>query len=274
MTLGLGVFFYLALGASFVISFLNWSALSSPTWAGLANYARILSDPLLYTSLINTFLFTLLNVPLGILSAFVFALALNAIPKGKGFFRLVYFLPYLTLPVALAIVWRWMFNKSFGLFNIVLKAMSLAPVDWLGDRNVALLSVVFYTVVTGMGYGIVIFLAGLKNISKEYYEAARMDGAGPFTVMRAITLPLLTPTLFYMVVTNTIFAFQVFDPIYILTKGGPLNTTRSIMFSVYEEGFRYFRFGTASAIAWILFAIIMVVTVVQLRLQKKWVYYG
>jgi multiple sugar transport system permease protein len=274
MILGLCVFFYLALGASFVISFLNWSALSSPTWAGLANYARILSDPLLYASLINTFLFTLLNVPLGLLSAFIFALALNAIPKGKGVFRLVYFLPYLTLPVALAIVWRWMFNKSFGLFNIVLKAASLAPVDWLGDRKMALLSVVFYTVVTGMGYGIVIFLAGLKNISKEYYEAARMDGAGPFTVMRAITLPLLTPTLFYMVVTNTIFAFQVFDPIYILTKGGPLNTTRSIMFSVYEEGFRYFRFGTASAIAWILFAIIMVVTVVQLRLQKKWVYYG
>jgi multiple sugar transport system permease protein len=271
--LGLALFFYLALGASAFISLTNWTALSDPHWVGLANYAKVAQDPLLSKSLGNTLLFVALEVPISVVASLAFALAINAIPRGKDAYRLVFFLPYLTLPVALAIVWKWMFNKSFGLFNLILAKLSLAPVDWLGDRHVAMLSIVFYTVMTGLGYGMVIYLAGLKNISKEYYEAAIMDGASRWRMTRSITLPLLSPTTFYMVITSAIGAFQVFDPIYIMTKGAPANSTRSIMFSVYEEGFRYFRFGTASAIAWILFAIIMAVTVAQLVLQKKWVHY-
>lgn len=271
--IGLALFFYLSLGASAFISLTDWTALSDPHWVGLSNYARIVKDPLLSKSLVNTLLFVVLEVPISIAASLAFALAINAIPKGRDAYRLVFFLPYLTLPVALAIVWKWMFNKSFGLFNSVLGWLAIPPVDWLGNSHAAMPSIVFYTVMTGLGYGMVIYLAGLKNISKEYYEAATIDGASKWRMTMSITLPLLSPTTFYMVITGLISAFQVFDPIYIMTKGGPANSTRSIMFAVYEEGFRYFRFGTASAIAWILFAIIMALTVAQLVLQKKWVHY-
>jgi ABC-type sugar transport systems, permease components len=271
--IGLALFFYLSLGASAFISLTDWTALSDPHWVGLANYAKIIHDPLLSKSLVNTLFFVVLEVPISIAASLAFALAINAIPRGRDAYRLVFFLPYLTLPVALAIVWKWMFNKSFGLFNSVLGWLSIPPVDWLGNSHLAMPSIVFYTVMTGLGYGMVIYLAGLKNISKEYYEAATIDGASKWRMTRSITLPLLSPTTFYMVITSLISAFQIFDPIYIMTKGGPANSTRSIMFSVYEEGFRYFRFGTASAIAWILFAIIMAVTIAQLAFQKKWVHY-
>ena len=271
--LGLLLFFYIALGFSFFISFTHWSALDTPTFAGMDNYLRALVDPQIGQSLVNTLVYVAISVPIGVTVSFVYALILHAIPRFKSTFRLFFFLPFLTLPVALALVWKWMFNKSFGVFNTVLHTFNLPGVDWLGSRGVALWSIVFFSVVTGMGYGIIIFLAGLKNINQEYYDAAKMDGASGFTVIRRITVPLVTPTIFFLVVTDIISAFQVFDPIYIMTKGGPADSTRSIMFSIYQEGFTYYRFGDASAVAWILFAIIMAVTAVQLYGQKKWVHY-
>ena len=273
MVVGLGVFFYLALGASFFVSLTEWDVLTAPEWVGFENYRTLFADATFRRALWNTTYYTLLSVPIGVIVSLVLAVALNTNLRFRNLYRLIFFLPVLTMPVAIGVVWNWIYNPDFGLFNQVLNLVGGPRIKWLTDPNFAMPALVILAVWQGSGYGMIIFLAGLQNIPKEYYEAAQIDGATGWHRFRFVTLPLLSPTMFFVTVTSLISAFQVFDIVYAMTAGRASDTLRTVVYMIYEEGFRYFRMGQATAIAWILFAIILVVTAVQLRLQRRWVHY-
>lgn len=273
MVLGLGVFFYVALGASFFVSLTEWDVLSAPEWVGLKNYQSLFATPTFRRALLNTTYYTLLSVPIGVLVSLALAVALNTNLRFRNLYRLVFFLPVLTMPVAIGVVWNWIYNPDFGLFNQVLGLFDGPRIKWLTDPDFAMPALVILAVWQGSGYGMIIFLAGLQNISKEYYEAAQIDGATGWHRFRYVTLPLLSPTVFFVTITSLIGAFQVFDVVYAMTAGRASDTLRTVVYMIYEEGFRFFRMGQATAIAWILFAIILVVTAAQLRLQRRWVHY-
>lgn len=269
----LAIFFYLALGASLVISFTNWEIMTPAEWVGINNYVRLLQDKVFLQSLWNSARYVVMSIPIGQTLSLLLALALNSKIFLRSFFRLVYFLPVLTMPVAVAVVWKWIYNPSFGPISMLFQALGLPPVAWLTNINLAMWSIVIITVWLGIGYNMIIMLAGLQNIPRDYYEAAQVDGAGRWAQFRHITLPLLTPTLFFTTITSFISGLQLFDMVYIMTQGGPVNSTKTVVFFVYEEGIRAFRAGSSSAAAWILFVIIMAVTLVQLGMQKRWVHY-
>ncbi len=273
MVLGLGIFFYLAMGTSFFIGFTKWDVLTPPQWIGLDNYWRLFRTPLFIHTLWNTTRYTLLTVPLGSAVSLGLALALNTQIRFRSFYRLIYFLPVLTMPVAIAIVWKWIYNPDFGLLNQFLGLLGVGRIRWLSDIHSAMPSLVIMSIWMGSGYGMVIYLAGLQNIPRAYYEAAQVDGSNSWDQLMHITLPLLTPTIFFSLVTSLISAFQVFDIVYVMTKGGPLDSTRTIVYTIYDEAFHFFRMGSATATAWALFVIILVITIIQLKTQKLWVHY-
>lgn len=273
MVIGLGVFFYLALGASFFISLTEWDILTPLEWVGLANYRELFADPTFLRALWNTTYYTLLSVPLGLVVSLVLAVALSTNLRFRNVYRLIFFLPVLTMPVAIGIVWNWIYNPDFGPLSQLLNLVGAPRIRWLTDPTFAMPALVIMAVWQGSGYGMIIFLAGLQNIPKEFYEAAQIDGASGWHRFLYITLPLLSPTVFFVAVTSLIGAFQVFDIVYAMTAGTASDTLRTVVYMIYEEGFRFFRMGSASAIAWVLFALILIVTAVQLRLQRRWVHY-
>jgi multiple sugar transport system permease protein len=273
LIIGLAIFFYVGLGASLYLSFTEWDVLTAPQWVGLDNYQRFLENPLYLKTLWNSLRFTLMLVPLGMLASLGMALALNRDMPWRGFYRVLFFLPVLTMPVAIAVVWKWIYAPDFGLINQFLALFGGPRVKWLSDVNTAMFALVLMSVWSGSGYGMIIYLAGLQNISRSYYEAAQVDGASAWQQFTNITVPLLTPTIFFSLVTSTISAFQVFDIVYVMTKGGPMDSTRTMVYTIYDDGFRFFRMGAASATAWVLFAIILAITVVQLWGQRRWVHY-
>ena len=273
LVIGLGIFFYLGLAASLYLSFTEWDVLTAPKWVGLDNYRRFFENPLYLKTLWNTLRFALMLVPLGMIAALGMALALNQNIRMRGVYRVIFFLPVLTMPVSIAVVWKWIYAPDFGLINQALAFVNGPRIKWLSDVRTAMFSLVLMSIWMGSGYGMVIYLAGLQNISRSYYEAAQVDGASGWQQFVHITLPLLTPTIFFSLVTSTISAFQVFDIVYVMTKGGPLDSTRTMVYTIYDDGFHYFRMGGASATAWVLFAIILVITVVQLWGQQRWVHY-
>jgi multiple sugar transport system permease protein len=273
MVLGLGIFFYLSLGISFFISFSKWDVLTSPEWVGFQNYIYLFKDPIFQKTLWNTIRYALMVVPFGMIVSLTLALALNTKIRYQKLYRLIYFLPVLTMPVTISIIWKWIYNPDFGPLNLFLHLFGVGRLLWLSDIHLAMPALVIMDIWMGSGYGMVIFLAGLQNIPREFYEAAEVDGANYWQKLIYITLPLLTPTLFFSMVTSLISAFQVFDIVYTMTKGGPLDSTRTMVYTIFDNGFHFFKMGLASAIAWILFAIILVVTVIQFWSQKKWVHY-
>ena len=274
MFLGLGIFFYLSLGISFFISFSKWDVLTSPEWVGLQNYIYLFKDPVFQKTLWNTVRYALMVVPLGMIVSLTLALALNTKIRFQKIYRLIYFLPVLTMPVTISIIWKWIYNPDFGPLNQFLHLFGFGRLLWLSDVNLAMPALVLMDIWMGSGYGMIIYLAGLQNIPREFYEAAEVDGANYWQKLFYITLPLLTPTLFFSMVTSLISAFQVFDIVYTMTKGGPQESTRSMVYTIFDNGFHFFKMGLASAAAWILFAIILVVTIIQLRSQDKWVHYS
>src|SRR5690606_1469298 len=191
----------------------------------------------------------------------------------RDFYRLIFFLPVLTMPIAIGVVWAWIYNPDFGLLAQVLGPLGLPRIRWLTDPATAMPALVLMAVWQGSGYGMIIFLAGLQNIPSEFYEAAHIDGAGSGQRFRFITMPLLSPTLFFVTVTSLISAYQVFDIVYAVTGGRASDTLRTVVYLIYQEGFEFLRMGEATAVAWVLFAIILAVTIVQLRLQRRWVHY-
>lgn len=261
-----------SIAATVGISFLHWDMLMPPEFARLDNFARLLTDNLFRKALGNTFLFAAMYVPAVLVCSLAVALLLNRAVAGVGIFRTIYFLPAVSSAVAIGLVWSWIYAKDTGVLNSILTAVGLEPVNWLSTRN-AMRSVVIMNVWGAIGEGAIIFLAGLQAVSRSYYEAAEVDGAGPSTQFWRITLPLITPSIFFQLIMATINAFQAFEFIYVLTRGGPNGATTTLVYSIYRNGFDFFRMGFASAQALVLAVIILVLTMIYFQAQKRWVFY-
>lgn len=262
-----------SVAATVGISFLNWDLLTAPEWTGLDNFTRLFSDRLFQKSLVNTFAFSSMYVPAVIVLSLIVALLLNRKLRGVGLFRVIYFLPVVSSAVAVGLVWSWIYARDTGVLNYTLASFGLPAVNWLGTQT-ALLSVVIVNVWGAIGEGMIIFLAGLQAIPREYYEASDVDGAGGWDKFWHITLPLLVPSIFFQTIISTINAFQAFEFIYVLTRtAGGGSTTPTLVYSIYRTGFDFFRMGSASAQAIVLTVIIFVLTLVYFRLQRRWTAY-
>ena len=273
--IGFSIFTFVPVLAALVISLTNWDLLQPARWVGLANYGHLMKDPLFGQVLRNTAIYVLGTVPAQMAIALLVALALNQELPGKLFFRTAFFMPVVASTVAVALVWRWIFNADFGLLNEALYALGVRhPPNWLASTHWALPAIMIMSVWQQIGYSMVLFLAGLQGVPAHLHEAARIDGASSVQRFFYITVPMLTPTTFFVMVISIINSFQVFDQALIMTEGGPANATNTIVFHIYRNAFQYFHMGYAAAMAWVLFGIIFVVTLVQFRYQQRWVHYG
>jgi len=262
------VFVLFSIGFSFYISFHQWDILNpDKPFVGLDNYRRLADDPLFRKSLYNTFIYTIFSVPLTMACGLAIALLLNQAIHGRAIFRTAFFLPVITPLVVAALMWKWVYNGDYGLANYYLQKLHVInhEVLWLSNPDLALPSVIVMTIWKGVGFAMVIYLAGLQAIPEEYYEAARVDGAGAWHRLRYITIPLVAPTSFFLLVIGVIGAFQVFTELFIMTTGGPLQSTTTIVYYLWNMGFQQFQMGYATAIAYALFAIIFIFTCIQVR---------
>jgi len=273
--IAIGVFFFIPVIAAFILSFTDFDIYSLANieyarFIGFRNYTRLFEDPLFWKALKNTFYFLLAGGPLSIAVSLAAALLLNSkLIRFKTFFRLAYFAPVVTTLVAIAVVWRFVYHPRFGLLNYVLSWFGIPGVDWLGDPNWAMPAIILMAVWKNFGYNMVIFIAGLQNIPQELYEAASIDGASGWQQFTSITIPMLAPTTLFISVITMIGYFQLFAEPYVMTQGGPLNSTLSIVYYMYQMGFRWWNMGYSAALAFVLFALILVGSLVQSRLQKK-----
>ncbi|MDQ3612887.1 MAG: sugar ABC transporter permease [Chloroflexota bacterium] len=252
--------------------FTEWELLTPPVWVGLDNFRFLLEDQMFRTTLWNTFLYTIVSVPLQLLLALGVALLLNLNIRGTNLYRAIIFLPSQTPVVASALLWFFIFSPTQGLANAAIGLFGIPPQTWLWDIDLvkpALIAVAVWAFGTAM----IIFLAGLQDIPQSLYEAAELDGAGPISKLVNVTLPLLTPTIFFNLVIGLIGAFQVFTPVYLMTGGGPGNASMMMGLLIYREGFEEFNMGYASLLAWVLFMIIITLTIIQFSVAKRWVYY-
>ncbi len=258
---------------SFYLSFYKWDFLNSARFVGLQNYVDVLTnDPLFYQALGNTFNFTIGNVLFGGVLAFFFALLINRLRKSAPVFRTIFFLPVVSSMAAVAVLWRWLFQPKFGLINNILDLFGIGNIMWLQSPDTAMISVIIVSIWKGLGFTIVIFLAGLQGIPDSLYEAAAIDGANSWQKIRHITVPLLRPTIVFILITGVIGSLQAFTQMYVLTKGGPINSTLTIVYHLYIRAFEFFRMGSASAMSFMLFFIIIILTLIQLKLTNKKVY--
>ena len=272
----IGVFFFVPVLAAFALSFTDFDiyALGSFDYArfvGFKNYAQLLADPLFWKAFRNTLEFLLIGGPLSIAVSLGAALMIQSkLVRWKGFFRTAFFTPVVTTLVAVAVIWRFIYHPRFGLLNYLLSLVGIGGVDWLGDQHWAMPAIILMAVWKNFGYNMVIFIAGLQNIPAELYEAASIDGAGRLQQLRTITVPLLAPTTVYISILTMIGHFQLFSEPYVMTQGGPLNSTLSIVLLMYQQGFRWWNMGYSAALAFVLFAFILVGSVIQSRIQKRW----
>lgn len=272
----IAVFFFLPVLASFLMSFTDFDIYSladtsNARFIGFDNYKNLLSDPLFWKAMRNTLYFVFIGVPLSLLVSLGTALLLNSkLIRFMSLFRLAYFLPVVTTLVAVAVVWRYIYHPSFGLVNYFLSFLGVGTVDWLGNPKWAMPALIIMAVWKNFGYNMIIFIAGLQNIPPELYESARIDGAGRWQELLHITLPMLMPTTIFVSIITIIGYFQLFAEPYVMTQGGPMNATLSIVLLMYQEGFRWWRMGYSAALAFVLFLILFLATLVQLRLQKRY----
>jgi len=261
------------IGISIIMSFTEYNVLNPPKFIGGQNYVKLLTgDPLFWKSLYNTFYITVFGVPFSIVVGLLIALLLNIKIKGITTFRTIFYLPAIVPIVASSLLWMWMYNPRFGLINFLLSHVGIQCPNWLSNKTWAKPAIIFMGL-WGAGAGMIIYLAGLQGIPKQLYEAAIIDGANWYRKFTNITIPMLTPTIFFNMVMSVIAHFQVFTQAYIMTQGGPADSTLFYVYYLFNQAFRYFNMGYASALAWILFIIILIATLVQFRLASKWVYY-
>lgn len=271
--IGLLVLTYIPLVMSFGLSFSYWNLLGTPRWVGLENYQAVLTDPLFWKTMQTTLVFVSVSVVLEVAVALSCALLLTQAVRGIGLFRTVFFLPVITPMVSVALVWGWLYDPKYGMLNAILQWFGLEPIAWLYDTTWALPAIILLRVWKDMGYNMVILLAGLQGIPTHLYESAELDGATPWQKLTRITLPMLSPTLFFVITVSLINAFQAFDAVYLLTEGGPENSTQVVVYWLFKNAFQFYKIGSASAMAYILFMIILTVTTLQWWFRKKWVLY-
>ena len=271
----IGIFFFLPVAGGLLLSFTDFDVyaigdLGTARWVGLANYSQVLTTPLFWKALGNTLLLVFAGGPLSVLASLLAALAVSGRRvRAPGWFRSIFFIPVVTTLVAVAIVWRYLYHPHYGLVNWALAALHLPTVDWLGDPRWAMPAIILMTVWKNFGYNMLIFIAGLHTIPEDLYEAARLDGAGAWDRFVHVTLPGLAPTFLFVGVTTMLGQFQVFAEPYVMTQGGPLKATTTLVMMMYEQGFRWWRLGLAAAIAFLLFILMLAGTLVQMRLQRE-----
>ena len=275
LAVGLGVFYFYPFFKVFYDSFHVVGAFNKTSWAGISNYVTMLKDPVMWSTLWNTFRYVIVIVPFTLVFSILIAALLNTNIKGRSVFRVIYFIPAITMSAAISMIWRWIFNSDFGILNFVLSKFGVPNVQWLSDPHTAWITISIVAVWMNVGYEMIILLAGMQGISRTYYESASLDGAGRFQQFRKITLPLLTPTIFFVLITTLISTFQIFDVIYMMINSKSLakEASQSIVLYFYRNAFEYSKKGYASAIAIFLFLIIMLITVFQMKMQNKWVNY-
>jgi len=269
------VFFFIPVIAGFALSVTDFDLYSigdihNLRFVALRNYAAVVRNDVFWTAFFNTLYFSVVGGPLTVAASLAAALLVNAkVARWKGIFRTIYFAPVVTTLVAVAIVFRFLYHPRFGVINRMLDAAGLPQVDWLGDPRFAMPAIVLFAVWKNFGYNMIIFIAGLQNIPEELYEAARIDGAGPWRQFRHITLPMLGPTFLFVGVVTAIGYLQLFAEPYVMTHGGPVNKTLSAVMLMYQQGFKWWRMGYAAAIAFLLFLVIGAATMLQMRLQER-----
>lgn len=266
--LGTLIFIVIPVIFSFSLSFVNWDLLSPMSFAGLNNYKDVLTDSSFLQVLSNTFVFAISTSVFAVIIPLILACILNTKIRGSNFYKTAYFLPFITPMIVIAIVWQWIFDPNIGLLNQLFHL----NIKWLYDVRFAMPALIAVSVWKLIGYNMIIFLSGLSAINQEVLEAAKIDGANAWQTFKNVTVPLLSPTIFFVIVITTISSFQVFDLIYIMTEGGPDNSTMVMVYSIYKYAFEFFDVGKASAIAYILFGIIFVLVLCQWKLRKKIVY--
>lgn len=266
--LGTFIFIIIPVICSFGLSFAKWDLLHPITFAGLDNYKQIINDAIFWQILLNTIVFALSTSFFGVIIPLILASIINTGIRGSEFFKTAYFLPFITPMIVFGIVWGWIFDPNIGLLNKIIQL----NINWLYDTKFAMPAIIMVSVWKLIGYNMIIFLSTLSSISNNLFEAAKIDGANSFQIFKNITVPLLSPTIFFVVIITAISSFQVFDLIYLMTQGGPFNSTNVLVYSIYQNAFEYFNVGKASALAYILFAIILVLTLFQWKIRKKVVY--
>lgn len=266
--LGTLIFIIIPVICSFGLSFTKWDLLNPIEFVGFKNYIEIFHSGLFYKILINTVVFALSTSILGVIIPLILASILNSKIRGSEFFKTAYFLPFITPMVVIGIVWTWIFDPNIGLLNQVLHI----HINWLYDSKFAMPALIIVSVWKLIGYNMIIFLSSLSAISQSMFEAAKIDGANSYQTFKNVTIPLMSPTIFFVVIITAISSFQIFDLIYLMTQGGPFDSTNVLVYAIYKNAFEYFNVGKASAIAYVLFVIILVLTLIQWSLRKKLVY--
>lgn len=275
VTIGLMVFYIWPFIQNFWFSFNDVNKFNVTHFIGLENYRQMLSDKEVFQSFGNTLKYVVVTVPVGLFLSLVIAALLNAKIKGKSIYRTLYFLPSVTMAAAVAMVWKWVFNEKMGILNAVITSFGGSRIGWLTNSKTAIFVIMLVGLWMTVGYNMIILLAGMQGISKTYYEAAAIDGAGSLTQFFKITIPLLTPTIFFVMITSIISAFQVFDVVYMMVlKSNPAyESTQTVVMLFYRQAFDYGYKGYAAAISILIFAVIMLITLIQFSVQKKWVNY-
>ena len=267
--------------ASFGLAFTRWNLFTEPEYVGWANFQKLAHDPLFYKSVFNTIYYTVFAVPLGLVLALGLAMLVNHRLRGINFFRTAFFLPNVVAGIAMLLLWKWLFDPNFGLINLfldwtglmaVLEWIGLGRPQWISSRTGAMPGMIFMSI-WGLGGSMMIFLAGLQNIPRELIEAAELDGAGPWKRFRYVTLPLLTPTIFFLMMVGVIASLQIFNQAYVMTQGGPAHATLFYVLYLFQTAFERFQMGYACAMALVLFIITLIVSLIQLAMGKKWVHY-
>ncbi|TYP77448.1 carbohydrate ABC transporter permease [Paenibacillus methanolicus] len=271
--IGFLMFLLLPVLATFVISFSSWNLTDSFDFNGIDNYKELFKDPVFIQVMGNTLYFTAASVPIGIAVSLLLAVFLNQKLRFIRFYRAAFFIPVISSMVAVSVIWQWIYNPEYGLLNYALSWFGIDGPAWLTDPNWAMPTVIITSIWKSLGFNMLIFLAGLQSISDSYYEAADIEGANWYAKFRHITLPLLSPTTFFVTVMSIINSFQVFDTVYLMTQGGPARSTSVLVYYIFQNAFQYFRMGYASAMAYVLFFIVLIITFIQFWRQKKWSIY-
>jgi multiple sugar transport system permease protein len=266
--IGTLIFIIIPVICSFGLSFSKWDLLNPIQFVGFKNYTQIFSEALFYKIFTNTIVFALATSILGVIIPLILASILNSKIRGSEFYKTAYFMPFITPMVVIGIIWAWIFDPNIGFLNQVLHT----HINWLYDSKYAMSALILVSVWKLIGYNMIIFLSSLSGISQSMFEAAKIDGANSFQTFKNVTIPLLSPTIFFVIIITAISSFQVFDLIYLMTQGGPFDSTNVLVYAIYKNAFEYFNVGKASAIAYVLFLVILILTLIQWSLRKKIVY--
>ncbi len=266
------IFVFLPVISAFGISFTDWNLINTPKLVGTANYIKIFTDPVAVKTLLNTLYFTFVSVPISLALSLILAVLLNKKIHGITFFRTAYYIPVISSTVAVAMIFRWIFDSNYGLMNQFLGLFGVLSINWLTDTRYAMIAVIIVTIWRSLGFNMIIYLAALQEIPKEINDAAAIDGANEIQKFFHITIPLVSPSIFFTLITSLISSFQSFDLVYNMTNGGPARATYLVGYYIWEQAFKYLHMGYGAAIAFVLFLAILILTLIQWSLRRRWVF--